>query len=85
MAPQNKILTMSHCRENAANGLAMYQRAGERNCRLRVVVLTCAKIGYDSLSRRMQDLQISIQYWCKKAAFLAEPDTIPYRVSIQAS
>ncbi len=45
MAPQNKILTMSHCRENAANGLAMYQRAGERNCRLRVVVLTSAKIG----------------------------------------
>jgi hypothetical protein len=32
----------------------------------------------------MQDLQISIQYWRKKAAFLAEPDTIPYRVSIQA-
>ncbi len=26
MAPQNKILTMSQCRENAANGLAMYQR-----------------------------------------------------------
>ena len=27
MAPQNKILAMSQCRENAANGLAMYQRA----------------------------------------------------------
>jgi hypothetical protein len=32
----------------------------------------------------MQDLQISIQYWCKKAAFLAEPDTIPYWISIRA-
>jgi hypothetical protein len=27
MVPQNKILPMSQCRENAANGLAMYQRA----------------------------------------------------------
>jgi len=27
MAPQNKILTMSQCRKNAAKGLAMYQRA----------------------------------------------------------
>lgn len=27
MVPQNKILTMRQCRENAADGLAMYQRA----------------------------------------------------------
>ena len=26
-SPQNKILTMSQCRESAANGLALYQRA----------------------------------------------------------
>jgi hypothetical protein len=45
MAPQDKILTMSQCRKNAANGLAMYQRASERNCRLRVLVLTSARIG----------------------------------------
>ncbi len=27
MAPQNTVLAMSQCRENAANGLAMYLRA----------------------------------------------------------
>jgi hypothetical protein len=27
MAPQNKVLAMSQCRENAVNGLAMYLRA----------------------------------------------------------
>jgi len=44
-AASNKIFTMRQRREHAADGFAMYQRGGERNCRLRALVLMSARIG----------------------------------------